>query len=386
MAKVSSTSYQSTKVQYTQSSNVGGKNVGRVQYVVKEGKDRGTIYYKEYDLSKPIDNIEIPTNEKDLNEYLNRYKSAKPSNPNIKVYPLLGELVTLVELDNPISRQTTQKTSMYYTGIINLFNNSQHNAQFVNQPIILGNEFEQQNNIVNLKYFEGDIILDGRTNNAIRFASSLNKNNGYWSNSFNYGDPVLILSNGYNTDEANHVEDINKDDSTIVLTSTQTIPLETRITTSNPITKTILPKNYTQNAQIILNSDRIIINSKKDDVVLYSTTNTELYANDNVTLNANTAILLNSDKIILGTEKNSNQYPEQPAVLGIVLEDILQDMISALSSFGSSLTSVVTTPEGTDLVGVNIAGSRLSSDLSRILDKVENIKSNVVYIKNNIKE
>jgi hypothetical protein len=69
MAKVSSTSYQSTKVQYAQSSNVGGKNVGRVQYVVKEGKDRGTIYYKEYDLSKPIDNIEIPTNEKDLNEY-----------------------------------------------------------------------------------------------------------------------------------------------------------------------------------------------------------------------------------------------------------------------------------------------------------------------------
>jgi hypothetical protein len=37
--------------------------------VVKEGKDRGTIYYKEYDLSKPIDNIEIPTNEKDLNDF-----------------------------------------------------------------------------------------------------------------------------------------------------------------------------------------------------------------------------------------------------------------------------------------------------------------------------
>lgn len=386
MTKVSSTSYQSTKVQFAQSSNIGNKNVGRVQYVIKEGKDRGTIYYKEYDTSKPIDNIQIPTNEKDLNEYLSKYKSAKPSNPNIKVYPLLGELVTLVELDNPVSIQTKQKTSMYYTGIINLFNNSQHNAQFISQTPILGKEFEEQNNIVNLKYFEGDIILDGRTNNAIRFASSLNTNNGYWSNSMNYGDPILILSNGYNTTDLNHVEDINKDDSTIVLTSTQKIPLETQITTSNPITKTTLPKNYSQNSQIILNSDRIVINSKKDDVVIYSTTNTELYANDNVTLNANTAILLNSDKIILGTEKNSSQYPEQPAVLGIVLEDVLQDLINALSSFGSSLTSVVTTPEGTSLIGVNTAGSRLSGDLSRILDKVENIKSNVVYIKNNIKE
>lgn len=386
MTKVSSTSYQSTKVQFAQSSNIGNKNVGRVQYVIKEGKDRGTIYYKEYDTSKPIDNIQIPTNEKDLNEYLSKYKSAKPSNPNIKVYPLLGELVTLVELDNPVSIQTKQKTSMYYTGIINLFNNSQHNAQFISQTPILGKEFEERNNIVNLKYFEGDIILDGRTNNAIRFASSLNINNGYWSNSMNYGDPVLILSNGYNTNDSNYVEDINKDDSTIVLTSTQKIPLETQITTSNPITKTTLPKNYSQNAQIILNSDRITINSKKDDVVIYSTTNTELYANDNVTLNANTAILLNSDKIILGTEKNSSQYPEQPAVLGIVLEDILQDLISALSSFGNSLTSVVTTPEGTSLIGVNTAGSRLSGDLLRIIDKVENIKSNVVYIKNNIKE
>lgn len=386
MAKISSTSYQSNKVQFAQSSNIGGKNVGRVQYIIKEGKDRGTIYYAEYDTSLPIYEIQFPNTDEELKKYLAPFKSAKPSNPNIKIYPLLGELVTLIELDNPISRQTTQKTSMYYTGIVNIFNNSQHNAQFVDQNTILGNEFEEQNQIVNLKYFEGDIILDGRTNNAIRFASSLNKNNGYWSNSFNYGDPVLILSNGYNTNDLNHVEDINKDDSTIVLTSTQTIPLETQITTSNPITKTQLPKNYTQNSQIILNSDRIIINSKKNDVVIYSTTNTELYANDNVTLNANTAILLNSDKIILGTERNSTQYPEQPAVLGIALEDILSDIIGALASFGNDLTATVSTDPGTPLVSINTAGAKLTDTILKLVDKLENIKSNVVFIKNNIKE
>ena len=181
---------------------------------------------------------------------------------------------------------------------------------------------------------------------------------------------------------------INNDDSTILLTSTQTIPLNTTVTTSNPFTKTILPKNYSGNAQIILNSDRLVFNTKKDDILLYSKTNTEIYAGNFLSLNVfnpNSAILLNSNKIILGQNDKDTSYPTQPAVLGTALEDVLSDLIGFLASFGNDLTSAISTPSGTALININKAGATLTSNVLNLINKLESIKSNVVYIKDNTK-
>jgi hypothetical protein len=311
---------------------------------------------------------------------------ARPFFPNDKQYPLLGELVYILQLPNPKSVTSNSNTFSYYLGPINIWNNSQSNPQFTNQEIFLGSKFEQRSNIPTLKVFEGDKLIEGRYNAGIRFSNSNSLNNNLWNRGKQDGDPVLIFTNGYNNTQSStlYSEDINNDDSTILLTSTQTIPLNTTVTTSNPFTKTILPKNYSGNAQIILNSDRLVFNTKKDDILLYSQTNTEVYAKQDITLNAENDIILNGKNIVLGIQSpNKAQYPTQPVILGTNLEDILQDLVEALASLGNSLTSVVSTPPGSPLVTINTAGASLSDQILSISDRIEGIKSKSVFIKSN---
>ena len=375
--------------------------VGRVAGIIlEENTPNETLYNKygkEYGVGTIFYNIYSSTNNNpvtdvDSGENLNGNTviPARPFFANDKQYPLLGELVYILQLPNPKSVTSNSSTFSYYLGPINLWNNSQTNPQFTNQEIFLGNKFEQRSDIPTLKVFEGDKLIEGRYNAGIRFSNSNLLNNNFWNRGKQSGDPVLIFTNGYNPTKNNvqssnlYSEDINNDNSTILLTSTQTIPLNTTVTTSNPFTKTILPKNYSGNAQIILNSDRLVFNTKKDDILLYSQTNTEVYAKQDITLNAENDIILNSKHIILGIQTpDKPQYPTQPAVLGTNLEDILCDLAEALASFGNSLTSTVSTPAGSPLVTVNTAGSSLSDKILDIVDKIEGIKSKSVFIKSN---
>jgi len=354
----------------------------------KYGKEYGvgTIFYTIY--SSTNNN---PVTDVDSGENLNGTKviPARPFFPNDKQYPLLGELVYILKLPNPKSVTSNENTFSYYLGPINIWNTSQANPQFTNQEIFLGNKFEQKSNIPTLRVFEGDKLIEGRYNAGIRFSNSNLLNNNFWNRGKQDGDPVLIFTNGYNPIKNNqssslYSEDINSDNSTILLTSTQTIPLNTTVTTSNPFTKTILPKNYSGNAQIILNSDRLVFNTKKDDILLYSQTNTEVYAKQDITLNAESDIILNGKNIILGIQSpDKPQYPTQPVILGTNLEDILYDLIDALTSLGNDLTSAVSTPPGSPLVTVNTAGASLSSKILDTVDKIEGIKSKSVFIKSN---
>ena len=66
------------------------------------------------------------------------------------------------------------------------------------------------------------------------------------------------------------VEDINKDLSSIYLTSNQTIPLETKIT-SFPALKSP-PEVVTayNGSQVMISSDRLVFNTKADSIILNS--------------------------------------------------------------------------------------------------------------------
>jgi hypothetical protein len=354
-----------------------GENTPNADLYSKYGKTYGigTIFYTLYS-SDGSTNVSDVTEGDSLNGVL--VLPARPFFPNDKQFPLLGELVYLITLPNAKSVTETDKEFSYYLGPINIWNNSQSNPLFTDQQIFLGKSFSQRNDIPTLNIFEGDKLIKGRYNSGIRFSSSNRLNNNYWNVSKKSNDQIIIISNGYNTTSDIHTEDINKDDSTILLASSQVIPLNTTVTTSNPITKTILPKEYSGGSQIILNSDRLVLNSRKDDVLLYSHKNIELYSKNNISINSDN-ILLNSNKIILGQDNTTN-YPTQPAVLGNNLENVLIDLIKALSSVAGALTSVVSTPAGTPLVSLNAAGSSLSTSLTKITNDLEKIKSTVVYI------
>ena len=190
--------------------------------------------------------------------------SAKPINSAIKQYPVEGEFVFImlgpsVELNTSIDNR-----AYYYTLRFNLWNTSHHNAfpdlgdysTYVNSTkrtyqesastnqasnlsttgsvsYPLGPNFPEKANIKALRIFAGDVTLEGRWGNSIRFGSTsaIDKDANLWSQAGNAGNPILILRNGQGPQEEDiawipTVEDINVDPSSIYLTNGQQIVID----------------------------------------------------------------------------------------------------------------------------------------------------------------
>ena len=92
--------------------------------------------------------------------------------------------------------------------------------------------FKEQVNVRPLRPYEGDYTLEGRFGNSLRFGSTIdNESTNHpnpWSNEGEIGNPITILRNGQYHDMLkdsidNIIEDINLDDSSIYLCSSQQI-------------------------------------------------------------------------------------------------------------------------------------------------------------------
>ena len=137
--------------------------------------------------------------------------------------------------------------------------------------INLGNTFIERSNIHPLLPFEGDTIYEGRWGNSIRIGSTIklkppvNSSLNNWSSVGTSGDPIMILRNGQGiqTDQGwiPTTEDINNDESSIYLASTQKIPLKASSTNYTSYTNYI-PQKPDQYAgkQIMVNSGRLVFN------------------------------------------------------------------------------------------------------------------------------
>jgi len=330
----------------------------------------GTVFYLDYEQAK---NTEGNIGD----DFFNNCKTAKPLYSQFQYFPVLGELVYLEDFPSSATQISNTSTQKYYIGIINLWGNNQQNAQPASDKDSLGLTFVENPNIKSLLSFEGDHIVQGRQGNAIRFGSTtkLYNNLNEWSNIGNDDSPITLITNGFSYDpkEKFHVEKINQDASSIYLTSTQQIPLQTdRTGTLNPLTKPIDASEYF-NAQAIINSDRIILNSKRDEVMIFAKSNIELNTKNIINLNANERVHLNSNTVFLGTV--NNQLPTEPLVLGDKLNTILENLLDSLYSFGASLSTVVGSPEGAPAMDINSAAESLLNDIDRINNNLEGILS-----------
>ena len=338
----------------------------------------GTIFYLDYDQAKnTVGNIG--------DDFLNGCKTAKPLYSQYQYFPILGELVLLEDLPSPTSQVATaaNQNQKYYVSIINLWNNPQQNAQPTDDKASLGVTFTENKNIRSLLSFEGDHILQGRQGNAIRFSTTtkLYNNLNEWSAIGKDDDPITILSNGfaYVPNEKFHVEKINADKSSIYLTSAQKIPLQTGKTGNlNNLTNPLNIPDYF-NAQVIINSDRIVLNSKKDEVMVFAQTNIELNTKNIINLNADTRVHLNSPSIFLGPfNPDPNKLP-QPVLLGNETVDLFLHIQQSLADLANILSSAIGVQEGAPMVNLNSAGRELSDDMKRVSDLLEKITSKNVF-------
>ena len=185
--------------------------------------------------------------------------SAFPLFSHLKYYPLINETVLIIST-NTNNIYNGKVKSNYYLPQINMWRSPHHNAlppvknfnnskssidnyklnsdciafrnNGENSKTKLGNYFNEQSNIKPLLSYEGDMILEGRFGNSIRFGSTNNNvdisNPNSWSDLGNTGDPITIIRNGQSSDLDNKgwlptIENINEDPSSIYLTSNQKI-------------------------------------------------------------------------------------------------------------------------------------------------------------------
>jgi hypothetical protein len=320
----------------------------------------GTIFYIDYEQSK-----NVPVTYDNFIGYALK-NPARPFFPNQKFYPLLGELVLIFNLPSPDSQNKEGASQDYYISVLNLWNSNHHNAQ-TSTNSKLGNSFKE-GNIKPVRSFEGDHILEGRYGQGLRFGSTtkINSQENFWSKTGTDGDPITILSNGHKTDPkylSPHVEDINTDASSLYLSSTQQLPLKVSKTKLNPLSGTTLPEIYT-GAQALLTSDRVVINARKENVLVFATNNIELYTKNTLSIDTEEKIVLNAPQIFLGL--NGDEIPTEPAILGNEMVKVLTKLLKELGKFSDSLSTAVVSGVG-PIADINVAATSLGETVDSVL-------------------
>jgi hypothetical protein len=165
--------------------------------------------------------------------------------------------------------------------------------------------------------------------------------------------------------------------SSIYLTSTQAIPISIDNNIVNPLIEPLNPEMYS-NSQVILNANRILINSNKDEVMIYSKTNTSISSKNTTYISSAQNVLIDGGQyIFLGV--NNGQIPTEPALLGGRTITLLNDLLTSLKSFSSSLGNAVDS-SNKPLISISVPATSLEGTLDNIIKKLENLKSSKVYI------
>ena len=342
---------------------------------------------------------------------------AKPLLGNNKTLPLINEIVYIISFPDTKIGNITGNVFSYYLNIVSLWNHPHHNG-FPTIPnelpesqqkdyiqtqlgnvrrvtdqsteIFLGDTFIERSNIHPLKPFEGDVITEGRWGNSIRLGSTVTtkppivKSLNNWSITGSSGDPIMILRNGQGSTFSEGwlpvIEDINNDNSSVYLTSTQKVPLNAANTSYTSYITGSAPTAPNQYAgkQIILNSGRLVFNSTNDHILLTS--------NKSINLNtSNFNVDSPNGQVVIQTYVNINQTGSiklgdkdatEPLLYGNITENLLQQLIDGIKTF----TNAVFTAK--DVATINIAAKVLNGQVTAIEQNVlPNIKSNISYTK-----
>lgn len=225
---------------------------------------------------------------------LTREMHALPLFPNITSIPLVGELVVLVSMPNGLDIDQSS-SQLYYISTINVHSDRNLNQlpwlYDVNTKSTTINNINVSSNakvpeqysfsektVKPLQPFEGDIIYQDRFGSALRFGSTISRSartpsgksvypiTPYWIGN-KQGDPIVTLTTGVDDNDENAlyvIENPKKDKSLIYLTTSQQV----NFGTAQGNTGVAGSLSRYDKPQIILSSDRVIINSKNDSILL----------------------------------------------------------------------------------------------------------------------
>ncbi len=333
---------------------------------------------------------------------------ARPLFPNNSNIPVKNELVYIMALPNSNVQGDVNDETYYYFQAINIWNSTHHNAipdpingestipaaqsQDYEQTSVgsvrrvtdgsteidLGRDFKEKLSIRNLQPYEGDLIYQGRWGQSFRFGST-NKDASIpnpWSTSGENGDAITIIKNGQHKEDSDpwvpQVEDINEDKSSIYLTTTQEIPIKVASKSYKSYASSPTATPLFNGEQIILNSGRLLLNSKSDSILLSSFDTINLNSVNSINIDTPKTIVA-SPEIYLG-DKNATE----PIILG---DKFLSDYSSLLSSL-ISLCNALGTPIGTPVPFVPNAA--IPGPATQTLVKAQNMLNKIQMYKSKV--
>jgi hypothetical protein len=340
---------------------------------------------------------------------------ATPLDYNVKKLPIVGEIVVLVVAASQYSKSTNVGKSFYYLNTVPVHKSYNHNALptvtsknsvyykqqdsdasgFSSGRVIVKNTaepkidetFQEKEEIMPLQMFSGDVLIEGRYGNSIRFGSTLKPTHPFanapaWSiGTSKIGDPITIISNGrkQNINNRLSVESINDDNSSIWLTSGQQIFFAPSSFTSNLQRNNKLDTGFKNNFsgnQIFINSDRVNLNAKKYEINISSRGGISLSSDRIITIESNPKIELEASKINLGINAT------HPALLGDVTFDLLTQLCDNLMNLCEELSREIhlTGVGPTDPPKNAAQYTSIRSNIDKIKQELPKIKSNLVFL------
>lgn len=350
--------------------------------------------HPDYKFHKTIGAIRYNVfNDDTFKENTQNLYTAFPYDSTVRTLPLKGEVVEIIGGPKDEEDRADNQYKTYYGRVVSGWNAVNHNSlpQGDTEEKVetdLGEDIEELR-INQLYPNSGDILIDGRTGNSIRLG-------GYKGNKSLIADkssdtkPYIIINNGRvnKPDTLLPVsEDINKDLSSIYIVSDHLVPLkQSRTKLKSNVEKTIHADKYKGN-QIILNSGRLVFNSKEEDILITSKESLTITSRD-VNIDGEDYISLDAKKIYLGDNAmiaDTEQGTPEPAVLGHQLDDFLSDLLNELDRLSNTfkiLTPSNLTPKMTSAaISLQARTKRLRTYLND--SGPSRLKSDKVFVHSN---
>ena len=377
----------------------------RVRYTILDDKTEPTVF-KEFGEWSAIGSLFFQKiNNPNPSPNFTSDNFAKPLFPNNKIFPLENEIVYILPLPNSDIQGDVNDVSYYYFQPVNIWNSVHHNAipdpingnslppsqqQDYEQTeagavrrvtdggseIDLGDTFVEKLDIKNLQPFEGDIFYEGRWGQSLRFGSTVNNSpiSNPWSRTGQNGDPLTILRNSQYDDGKDawipQVEDINKQGSSVYMTSTQAIPIEVSSKSYSSYKTAPTKPNQFAGEQIILNSGRLLFNTKSDSILMSSKNSINLNAVNDVNIDAPRTVIQSK------TVKLGDRDAFESVILGDKFFTDLNLLLTQMISLGIALPSITPTNPA-----INTSATAMTQVAIQMLNSLETYKSKTTKTK-----
>lgn len=261
------------------------------------------------------------------------------------------------------------------------YNGLSHKGKLSNERL----DYPQGSTVSNTQSQLGDFIIEGRMGNNLRLGARAtgpytflsNSSDGRYENFYNSTGLLAMTSIGTLSEHIGLIADQTEE------------PFLLSIDVEDNDKKTNIDYGYIE-PQIFISSNRLIFNTKTDNILLSANTTLDFNALQNINLSTPKDVVIDSQDIYLGKEAIEDG---QPVVLGVELFEVLSELLALLSTVGVAAPApqplqvlapapVNPAPGESQPAAPTVVGP-LGPKVGNIANRLSKILSGNVFVKNN---